>query len=150
MLSDNVWDDNKQDQPHWKTVKRTVDPRQHLKNKLWTRTMKSDSVAIALNAMNQRLHHISLKLLRFCSHLQCFAKRYRHDAHFPNVCTKTSTISDYISSTCMDRDHATNPSRVESDYNPPKANVSEANVSAHVRNDVRLYQPTTLVIERDE
>lgn len=82
MQNDNVHNDNKLRQPHRKTVKRTVAPRQYAMTELRTRNLKMDLVALSPNAMERKQHPVSLLLLRLWCHLQHLAKLYRCDAPY--------------------------------------------------------------------
>lgn len=57
-----------------------------------------------------------------------------------SVCTRTTTLSDYLSSMCVRLVHAIIASRVCNEYCLQKADDVEANMSTHVCNDVEVYE----------
>lgn len=68
----------------------------------------------------------------------------------PDVCTRTTTLIDYIWSMNMQTAHTSTARRGRNDYNILKADDLEATVSTDVRNNVKQCQSNDFGAERDD
>lgn len=67
-----------------------------------------------------------------------------------NVCMRTRTLRNYASGMCMGQAHTTTTSVVRNDSDLPKADDGEANVSAYIPSDEKLYQSKYFGTERGD
>lgn len=102
------------------------------------------------SAVNKRRRFVFSSQLRRCCRTQCLVKLYHCDYPFTQRLHEDQKAQRLRSKHLYGQVHATTTRQACNDYNPQQAHDTELTVSMHIRNDVRLYQATTLGIERND
>lgn len=144
-VSEHVYNDNTLRQPYRSSFKRTVAPRWNLR----TSCVQDEVSCFQAERHEPKNDSVSMPPEGLYCSLKCLIKFYSYCVRYwTSTWGAWRTVTKY--QVCVQTSSSTTAHRVLNDCTLPMADDVEATMSMRVRNDVKLYQPTTSKHEKDD